>query len=147
MVDLTPFLPGLSPVQSKAVVARFDGGRLSSEGGLLALREIERRLGLGDRLANCLVDPRAPERVEHRLAEIIRFRMLMIAAGRVWSAHKANVLDLAGLRKRVGFDRRRSYETPDTPMLGLPRSGARHGRCLETYRVGADEGRLGTYQL
>jgi hypothetical protein len=45
------------------------------------LREIERRLGLADRLANCLVDPRAPERVVHRLAEIIRFRMLMIAAG------------------------------------------------------------------
>ena len=42
MVDVTPFLPGLSPVQGKAVVARFDGGRLSSEGGLLALREIER---------------------------------------------------------------------------------------------------------
>jgi hypothetical protein len=81
MVDLTPFLPGLSPVQGKAVVARFDGGRLSSEGGLLALREIERRLGLSDRLATCLVDPRAPERVVHRLAEIIRFRMLMIAAG------------------------------------------------------------------
>src|SRR5207237_9975719 len=81
MVDLTPFLPGLSPVQGKAVVARFDGGRLSSERGLLALREIERRLGLADRLSNCLVDPRAPERVVHRLAEIIRFRMLMIAAG------------------------------------------------------------------
>src|ERR1700740_589299 len=81
MVDLTPFLPGLSPVQGKAVVARFDGGRLSSQGGLLAPREIERRLGLADRLANCLVDPRVPERVVHRLAEIIRFRMLMIAAG------------------------------------------------------------------
>src|SRR6202163_116762 len=81
MVDVTPFLPGLAPVQGKAVVARFDGGRLSSEGGLLALREIERRLGLAERLANCLVDPRAPERVVHRLAEIIRFRMLMIAAG------------------------------------------------------------------
>src|SRR5246127_2314618 len=81
MVDLTPFLPGLSPVQGKAVVARFDGGRLSSEGGLLALREIERRLGWADRLANCLVDPRVPERVVHRLAEILRFRMLMIAAG------------------------------------------------------------------
>ena len=51
MVDATPFLPGLSPVQGKAVVARFDGGRLSSEGGLLALREIESRLGLADRLA------------------------------------------------------------------------------------------------
>jgi Transposase DDE domain group 1 len=40
-----------------------------------------RRLGLADRLANCLVDPRAPEGVVHRVAEIIRFRMLMIAAG------------------------------------------------------------------
>jgi hypothetical protein len=81
MVDSTPLLPGLSPVQGKAIVARFDGGRLSSEGGLLALREIEHRLGVADRLAACLTDPRAPERVEHRLAEIIRFRMLMIAAG------------------------------------------------------------------
>jgi Transposase DDE domain group 1 len=81
MVDSTPLLPGLSPVQGKAVIARFDGGRLSSQGGLLALREIERRLGVADRLAGCLKDPRAPERVGHRLAEIIRFRMLMIAAG------------------------------------------------------------------
>src|SRR5438309_359063 len=81
MVDATPFLPGLSPVQGKAVVARFDGGRLSSEGGLLALREIENRLGLADRLAACLRDPRAPERVGHRVAERIRFPMLMIAAG------------------------------------------------------------------
>jgi len=74
-------LPGLLPVQGKAVVARFDGGRLSSEGGLLALREIETRLGLADRLAACVKDPRAPERVVHWLAEMIRFRMLMIAAG------------------------------------------------------------------
>ena len=64
MVDNTPFLPGLSPVAGKAVVARFDGGRLSSEGGLLALREVERRLGLAGRLAECLTDPRAPERVD-----------------------------------------------------------------------------------
>jgi hypothetical protein len=38
---LRRFLPGLLPVQGKTVVARLDGGRLSSEGGLLALREIE----------------------------------------------------------------------------------------------------------
>src|ERR1700739_968451 len=81
MVDATSFLPGLSPVQGKAVVARFDGGQLSSEGGLLALHEIERRLGIADRFAACLKDPRMPERVVHRLAEITRFRMLMIAAG------------------------------------------------------------------
>jgi hypothetical protein len=81
MVDATPFLPGLSLVRGKAVIARFDGGRLSSEGGLLVLREVERRLGLADRLAACLKDRRAPEKVVHRLAEIIRFRILMIAAG------------------------------------------------------------------
>jgi hypothetical protein len=81
MVDATPFLPGLSPVQGKPVLARFDGGRLSSEGGLLALREIERRLGIADRLGACLKDPRMPEKVVHRLAEIIRFRLLMIVAG------------------------------------------------------------------
>ena len=63
------------------MVARFDGGRLSSEGGLLALREIERRLDVADRLAACLEDPREPDRTVHRVAEIIRFRMLMIAAG------------------------------------------------------------------
>ena len=68
MVDVTPLLPGLSPVQGKAVIARFDGGRLSSEGGLLVLREIESRLGVADRLAACLKDPRAPEKVVHRLA-------------------------------------------------------------------------------
>jgi hypothetical protein len=68
-------------VQGKAVVARFDGGQLSSEGGLLALREIERRVGIADRFAACLKDPRMPEKVVHRLAQIIRFRLLMIAAG------------------------------------------------------------------
>src|SRR6202171_2864361 len=81
MVDDTPFFPGLSPVQGKAVITRFDGGRLFSGGGVLVLREIEGRLGVADRSAACLKDPRAPEKVVHRLAEIIRFCMLMIAAG------------------------------------------------------------------
>ncbi len=42
-----PMLPlaGLSPVDGKAVVAKFDGGLLSSDGGVLALREAEQRLG------------------------------------------------------------------------------------------------------
>ena len=76
-----PPLPGLSPVAGRPLIARFDGGLLSSDGGLLALREVERRLGLADRLAACIDDPRAPERVRHGVAEILRFRLLMIAAG------------------------------------------------------------------
>ena len=80
-VENAPPLPGLSPVCGKSLVARFDGGQLSSDGGVLALREIERRLGVADRLAVCLDDPRAPAQVTHRLADIIRFRLFMIAAG------------------------------------------------------------------
>src|ERR671910_1847250 len=80
-VESMPPLPGLSPVGGKSLIARFDGGQLSSDGGLLALREVERRLGIAERLAACIDDPRAPERVRHGAAEILRFRLLMIAAG------------------------------------------------------------------
>jgi hypothetical protein len=80
-VEPTLYLPGLSPVRGKAIEARFDGACMSSDGGLLALREVERRLGIAHRLAACIRDPRAPSRVIHGLDEIIRSRMLMIAAG------------------------------------------------------------------
>jgi hypothetical protein len=81
MVDPTPPLPGLSPAAGQEVVARFDGGRLSSDGGMLVLGEIERRLKVAERLAACIEDPRSPARIVHRLADIIRFRLLLIAAG------------------------------------------------------------------
>ncbi len=77
----TPLLPGLSPVAHKPLEARFDGGQMSSDGGVLLLREVEQRLGVAGRLAGCLIDPRDPTCVTHRLDEIIRFRLLMIAAG------------------------------------------------------------------
>jgi len=80
-VETTPILPGLSPVCGKTIVARFDGASMSSDGGLLALREVEQRLAIASRLASCIRDPRAPERIRHGLDEIIRARMLMIAAG------------------------------------------------------------------
>jgi len=78
-----PTLPllGLSPVAGKTIVARFDGGLLSSDGGILALREIEHRLGIAGRLAACIEDPRDLDHVTHRLNDIIHFRLLMAAAG------------------------------------------------------------------
>ncbi|KAA0675622.1 IS1380 family transposase [Roseomonas genomospecies 6] len=81
MVDPTLPLPGLSPVAGKPVIGRFDGGRLSSDGGLLVLREVEKRLQVAERLAACIVDPRDPLRTVHSLADIIGFRLLAIAAG------------------------------------------------------------------
>jgi hypothetical protein len=74
-------LPGLSPVADKSVVAKFDGGLLSSDGGVLVLREVEQRLRVADRLAACIDDPRAPDQITHALSDVIRFRLLMIAAG------------------------------------------------------------------
>jgi hypothetical protein len=76
-----PPLPGLSPVTGKSVVACFDGGPLSSDGGLLVLQEVKRRLGVAARLAGCLKDPRDPSHIVHALSDIIGFRMLAIAAG------------------------------------------------------------------
>src|SRR3984957_21032878 len=74
-------LPSLSSASGKRVVVKFDGGLLSSDGGILALREVEQRLRVADRLAGCMVDPRAPDQITHSLADIIRFRLLMISAG------------------------------------------------------------------
>jgi hypothetical protein len=60
MVENAPFLPGLSPIEGKPVRIAFDGGRLTLDGGVLVLAEIERRLGIAERLARCIEDPRAP---------------------------------------------------------------------------------------
>jgi hypothetical protein len=81
MFDSILPLPGLSPVCGKRLDVRFDGGLLSSDGGILLLREVEQRLGVADRLAACIKDPRAPEHITHSLADIIGFRLMMIAAG------------------------------------------------------------------
>jgi hypothetical protein len=99
-----PLLPGLSPIGGKPVIARFDGGHLSSDGGLLVLREVEQRLDLARRLAACIVDPRAPERVVHGLDEIIRTRMLM------------NLIGLRGRQRRRPPTPRSDVQTGDGPL-------------------------------
>ena len=81
MDDPTLPLPGLSPVSGRRLDVRFDGGLLSSDGGILLLREVEQRLRVADRLAACIKDPRSPEHITHSLADIIDFRLMMIAAG------------------------------------------------------------------
>lgn len=77
----TPVLPGLSPVEGLEIHARFDGGALSSDGGALVLREIERRMGISDLLASCLADRRDPVRTQHSYASMIRARIMAIACG------------------------------------------------------------------
>jgi Transposase DDE domain group 1 len=84
-------------IAGKVVRAAFDGGCLTSDAGVLLLADIERRLEIAERLARCLTDPRSPERVHHTLPEMIRFRMLLIAAG------YADANDCDGLRADPAF--------------------------------------------
>jgi len=81
MTEDTLFLPGLSPVDGKQVQVAFEGGLQSSDGGVLLLREVDRRLGLAERLAACIPDWRDPESISHGIAEMLRFRLFAIAAG------------------------------------------------------------------
>ena len=81
MVQSTCSTPRLSPLNSKPILLGFDGADMSSDAGLTLLREIERKAGLAQRLAGCLCDPRDPVKVQHRLCDIIRFRIMMIGAG------------------------------------------------------------------
>ena len=76
---LLPF--DLPAVRRKKVTADFTGGLISSDGGLVLLREAERRLGLAEALAGCIQDWRDPERVVHTLPAMLRFRMFAIACG------------------------------------------------------------------
>jgi hypothetical protein len=81
MTDSTGILPGLPAIAGKPVHVAFDGGRLTSDAGILLLSAVEQRLKIAERLAACLEDPRDPDRVRHELAEMIRYRALLIAAG------------------------------------------------------------------
>jgi hypothetical protein len=63
------------------VTARFDGGPISSDGGAILLREVDRRLRLISRLADCFEDHRDPQRVEHSARELLAQRLYAIALG------------------------------------------------------------------
>jgi hypothetical protein len=81
MTDTTT-LPFCFPaVSRKKITAAFDGGRLSSDGGVLLLAFAERRLGIATRLARLFPDERAPSRIVHAVEDMIRARIFAIACG------------------------------------------------------------------
>jgi len=85
---LLPF--SFPAIGRKKITAAFDGGRISSDGGVMLLAAAERRLQLADRLAAAIHDPRDPTRVRHAMADILRARIFAIACG----YEDANDLDL-----------------------------------------------------
>lgn len=84
-------------VRGRKVTAAFDGGRLTSDGGVLLLAQAERRMGLATALAGCIADRRDPGRIIHGVDDILRARMLAIACG------YEDADDLDTLRHDPGF--------------------------------------------
>jgi DDE family transposase len=81
MTDDT-FLPFAFPaVARKKITAAFDGGRMTSDGGVMLLAMAERRLGIAERLARVFPDRRDPMRITHTLADMIRARVFAICCG------------------------------------------------------------------
>ena len=65
----------------RKVVADFSGGHLSSDGGMLLLRQIDAGLGISATLAACFRDHRSALLVEHSVRELVAQRLMGIAAG------------------------------------------------------------------
>ena len=68
-------------VGRRNVVARFDGGRITSDGGALLLREAERVTGIIRQFAACFSDYRDPDRIEHTVDELVAQRVYGLALG------------------------------------------------------------------
>ena len=81
MTDTTILPFSFPAVGRKKLTADFDGGRLTSDGGVMLLAMAERRLGIADRLARAFPDRRDPSRITHTLADMIRARAFAIACG------------------------------------------------------------------
>src|SRR5213595_404533 len=95
--NLLPFC--FPAVQRRKITAAFDGGRISSDGGVMLLAQAERRLGIAERLARVIPDRRDQDRVTHLLPDILRARIFAIACG------YEDADDLASARSRVAGER------------------------------------------
>jgi hypothetical protein len=70
-----------SSLSRRKISADFDGGRLTSDAGGLLLREIDRQIGLTKALAECIADPRDPDRIIHEVQTMLIQRIGGIAMG------------------------------------------------------------------
>jgi len=68
-------------LHGKQVVGAFDGGEISSDGGLVLIAQADRRLELTRKLAACVRDERQQSKVRHTVAELLAQRVYQIAAG------------------------------------------------------------------
>jgi hypothetical protein len=89
----------------RVVEGRFDGGSMTSDGGVMLLAETDRKLGLMEAAARCIADPRNPLLVKHAVRDMLRQRVYGLALG--WEDlidHDALRADVA-MQTAVGVER------------------------------------------
>ena len=72
---------GFARVEGRAVVAGFDGGKMTSDAGALLLGATDRAIGLVKRFAGCFTDSRAPDLIEHEVRTLVGQRVFALALG------------------------------------------------------------------
>lgn len=72
---------GFEGFGTREIVARFDWGTISSDGGVLLLRQTDKRLKVLSRLAECFIDGRNPDLIEHTIQEMLSQRIYGLALG------------------------------------------------------------------
>jgi hypothetical protein len=81
MTECTQSGFGFEASGSREIVARFDGGTISSDGGAFLLRQTDKRLNLLPRLAECFLDDRNQDLIEHSVLEMVSQRVYGLALG------------------------------------------------------------------
>ena len=131
---------GFQQVGGREIVARFDGGRVTSDGGGILLREIEERFRFVERFAACFTDHRDPECIEHPLVDLLKQRLFGLCLGyedlndHDWLRHDALWATLVGKADPEGNDRQNPRDR------GKALAGKSTLNRLERTPVGADGG-------
>jgi hypothetical protein len=103
---------GFKACGSREIVARFDGGTISSDSGGFLLRETDRRLNLLPRLAGCFLDGRNQARIDHSILEMLSQRIYGLALG------YEDINDHEQLRTDPVFGILAGREELDEPLAG-----------------------------
>jgi hypothetical protein len=79
--ECNQFVLGFQPLKRRAIRAQFDGGAISTDGGGLLLREVEKRIGLLYQFAASFTDYRHPDLIDHTVEELVAQRVYSLALG------------------------------------------------------------------
>jgi hypothetical protein len=140
MTQCIPELFAFQDLGRREVLASFDGGKVTSDGGALLLREVEAKFGFIEQFAGCFTDFREPEAIEHTVGDLLKQRIFGLCLGyedlndHDRLRHDPLMAILVGKKDPLGNDRLRARDK------GKPLAGKSTLNRLELTPVRASEG-------